>query len=129
MPPRNIYPATAEHSVTQHVRSSPGLNLSLSRSGSDLIKPSAKRLDGMVGDWGSADTSRTLNLGSRLVSCAWGPVAGHPAGGCRGETGFELPASSHQSGPVQELGNSVPRAAGGCYTTRCPGSRRKGRRL
>ena len=29
----------------------------------------------MVGDWGSADMSRTLNLSSRLISCAWDPVA------------------------------------------------------
>jgi hypothetical protein len=33
-------------------------------SGSDLIEPAAERLEGMVGDWDSADLSRSVaNLG------------------------------------------------------------------
>jgi len=44
------------------MRSSPGLDLSLLRSRSDLTQLSAKRLNGVVGEWGSADRSRAVEL-------------------------------------------------------------------
>ncbi len=60
--------------IDDHGRTSPNLNLSLS----------AERLDGTVGEWGSADMSWSLNPSSQLMSRAWVPLAGHLAGAVQG---------------------------------------------
>ena len=85
---RELHPIESVERYTPY-RSSLDSNLSLPRSGSDLIYLSAKRLDGLVGHWGSADRSWTLELQFAAPVVRLGP-SGRPARrwGGRGEETF-----------------------------------------
>ena len=81
-----------QRSGVRDQRSSPGFSLSLPRSGSDLIKLSAKRLNGMVSDWGSADLNRGFELQFTVQVVAPGTQSlGIPQRGCRGRAKSLIP--------------------------------------